>query len=255
MNITNAAYRSIPIRWNAVTLPLKAGTPIGLNGLPCNDENAVGLVTQTITVTPVLPTIRVLVAGDVSLAEVEAGFGEALTEAALSAMSGIRFFGEDGVPVPDYVRPGTVPAATGKTFGGVLLATPVAGVPTGENADADLNARAINATLSALITAGIMAPSAPITITKQPPKDSYIDLGDPVAIQIIATGEGSENFKYQWYIKNASASYFSKSSEKDDTYNLSPFKASNDGRQIYCEITNANGDVARTEIGTLHLNA
>ncbi len=254
MNISNAVYRDIRLG-GGIVFPLRAGTPIGLNGLPCNDENAVGLIPQTVTGMPLTGVVCVAVAGDVLLSEAEASYGESLTEEALAAMSGIRFFGEDGTPVPDYVRPGNVPAATRENIGGVLVATPIEGVPTGESADADLNARAINATLSALMTAGIMAPSAPITITKQPPKDSYIDSGDPVSIRIIATGEGSESFKYQWYIKNAGASHFSVSSEKDDTYDLPEFKAIHDGRQIFCRVSKGKGVSVDTEIGTLHLNA
>ena len=106
MTIENAVYRQVAIRWDAVTLPLKAGTPVSEAGTVANDGSAVGIVTQTVAVRPPVDGILVLVGGDVSRAEAEALYGAALSDDAVEAMSGIRFFGEHGTP---WAKPEPVP--------------------------------------------------------------------------------------------------------------------------------------------------
>jgi len=115
MTIENAVYRQVAIRWDAVTLPLKAGTPVSEAGTVANDGSAVGIVTQTVAVRPPVDGILVLVGGDVARAEVEQLYGAALEDTALEAMSGIRFFGEHGTP---YVKP-----ESGGGSGGVFTVT------------------------------------------------------------------------------------------------------------------------------------
>lgn len=122
MNIKNANYKEIKIRWNTITMPLRAGTPIGLSGLEENNGNAVGIIPQTVQSKPVTERIFVLVGGDVVLDEVEKEYGAKLSAEAMAAMSGIMFYGPDGTPIPDYVRtPYTLPAATASTLGGVKV--------------------------------------------------------------------------------------------------------------------------------------
>lgn len=122
MKIENGIYKSVSIRWEAVTLPLKAGTPITKAGVPCNDGSAVGLIPQTITVKPTLGDANILIGGDVSLAEVEASYGSSLDGACIRAMDGIRFYSSDGTPVAMTV-PYTLPAATSSVLGGVKVGT------------------------------------------------------------------------------------------------------------------------------------
>lgn len=153
MNIKNVVYRSISIDWARVTLPLKAGSPIGLSGIVSNSANAVGIVPQTYTKRPVLDSIYIVTGGDVQLAEVQRAYGSALSADALAAMSGIRFYGADGTPTPDYVRTQyTLPAATTTALGGVKQAAAVA-----EAAGDAPTAAEFKALLDALKAAGIMA--------------------------------------------------------------------------------------------------
>ena len=246
MNVTNAVYKAIAIRWNAVTLPLKAGSPISLAGLVANDENAVGLVPQTITQKPLIETVRVLVAGDVELAEVEASFGEELTTDALSAMSGIRFFGEDGTPVPDYLRTDeqyNLPPASTEERGGVKMATPVETVPTGESADAEANADAINALIAALKVSGIMQG---IEITQQP-QDTAVAVNTAFEIPMTATGDG---LTYKWHYKNQGDPWHV-SGITTASYTGKITKSSLFPRLIYCDITDASGATVTTRIATI----
>lgn len=125
VNAKNAVYREIEMNWGEITLPLKAGTPVGLNGQIANDSDAVGIVPQTVSVLPVVKSIRILVGGSVSLAEVNAAYGSALTKAAKESMSGITFYGEDGTPEPNPLWdgepvPGTLPAVESTDAGKIL---------------------------------------------------------------------------------------------------------------------------------------
>ncbi len=128
MHVKNAVYKEIKPGWKGITLPLKAGTPMNAAGQIVNGAGAIGIVPQTITVMPVMPTINLLVGGSVSLAEVNAAYGSALTKAAKESMNGIAFFGEDGTPEPDPIWkgetvPGTLPAVTSTDNGKTLVVT------------------------------------------------------------------------------------------------------------------------------------
>ena len=160
MNIKNAVYKTVAIDWDSITPPLKAGTPIDSGGHVKNGTGAIGIVPQTVTERPLISTLRLLVGGDVTLSEVEASCGLTLTDDALAAMSGIRFFSAAGTPIPDYLEKKDayeLPAASSNAIGGVKQAAAVAKVPTGESADAAANATAINDLLDKLVAAGIMA--------------------------------------------------------------------------------------------------
>lgn len=116
MKVTNAVYREIVPSWDDITLPLKAGTPMSESGQIANGSGAVGIVPQTVTVRPVVPVMRILVGGSVSLAEVNAAYGEELSSAAMQAMSGILFYGPDGTPEPDPL-PAVSSGDAGKVLG------------------------------------------------------------------------------------------------------------------------------------------
>lgn len=97
-NVKNGKYLSVKMDWDNITLPLNAGTPVSLEGAIANDDTAIGIVPQTVTVKPIIPEIYILNGGDVDLDEIEAAFGDELDEAAIAAMDGIRFY-VDGTPV------------------------------------------------------------------------------------------------------------------------------------------------------------
>ena len=94
MKISNPTYRTIPIRANTITFPLKEGTPMNQHGNIANDETAIGLITQTLEQPQ--PSVDILVAGDVYLDEVEKAYGASLTEDAINALTGIFFYKPDG---------------------------------------------------------------------------------------------------------------------------------------------------------------
>lgn len=75
------------------------------------------------------------------------------------------------------------------------------------------------------------------------PTDAKAAIGDAVSVTVEAKGEG---LKYQWYFKNAGATSFSKSSIKEATYETE-MNTTRAGREIYCEIKDANGNVVTTD--------
>ncbi len=162
MIITNGHYKPVAIRWDTVSLPLRAGTPISAAGLVANDGTAIGLVPQTVTVRPVLPELYLLTAGEVKLGEAEQASGLTLSAAARRAMAWIHFVDSRGgtVDPPVYEIPAyEVPNATTTKAGIVKQAANVAAVtPAGETATA--LETTVNGILSALKTAGIMAADA-----------------------------------------------------------------------------------------------
>ena len=88
--------------------------------------------------------------------------------------------------------------------------------------------------------------AAVLKIIKQPANTS-VPLGESAKVTVTATGE---NLKYQWYLKNASASKFSKSSVTNATYSVTMSDSVN-GRSLYCVITDTNGNSVQTNTVTL----
>lgn len=70
------------------------------------------------------------------------------------------------------------------------------------------------------------------------PQDAEAALGETVSVTVEAQGEG---LKYQWYFRNAGAESFSKSSIKEATYSTE-MNTTRAGREIYCVITDAQGN-------------
>ena len=87
----------------------------------------------------------------------------------------------------------------------------------------------------------------PLTIVKQP-VDSSVEIGEKAITKVEATGNG---LTYQWYIKNRTATKFSKSSIVKDTYSVTMSDAV-DGRQLYCVVTDIKGNSVGSDIVTLH---
>ena len=90
---------------------------------------------------------------------------------------------------------------------------------------------------------------APIMLTQQP-ADGYAFMDEKVSTSVTAKGEG---LSYQWYIKNAGQKSFSKSSVTKATYKVTMSEKS-DGRQVYCVITDKDGNTLQTRTATLHRN-
>lgn len=90
---------------------------------------------------------------------------------------------------------------------------------------------------------------APIMVTHQP-ADGYAFMDEKVSTSVTARGEG---LSYQWYIKNAGQKSFSKSSVTKATYKVTMTEKS-DGRQVYCVITDKDGNTLQTRTVTLHRN-
>jgi len=88
------------------------------------------------------------------------------------------------------------------------------------------------------------------TVTNQP-KTTYTKLGATAKATVEAVGEG---LSYQWYIKNVGATKYSKSSITSATYSCKMADASKD-RLVYCVVTDAYGNTARTETVRLRMAA
>ena len=88
------------------------------------------------------------------------------------------------------------------------------------------------------------------TIITQP-KNASAQIGETVSTSVEATGEG---LTYQWYFKNPGASEFTKSSITDSTYEVL-LSEKNDGRQVYCEVSDKHGNTVRSDTVTLGASA
>lgn len=75
------------------------------------------------------------------------------------------------------------------------------------------------------------------------PKAGYAKFGGTAKISVKAQGEG---LKYQWYIKNAGQTKYSKSSVTTATYSCKLTEKTKD-RKVYCVITDANGESVKTK--------
>lgn len=85
-----------------------------------------------------------------------------------------------------------------------------------------------------------------LQITQQP-KNARADLGKKASATVVATGEG---LKYQWYLCNPGKTKFTKSSITSKTYTVTVSK-SNDGRKIYCVITDKDGNSVTSDTVTV----
>ncbi len=97
---------------------------------------------------------------------------------------------------------------------------------------------------------GITASAAAgMKITTQP-KSVTVASGKTAIVKVVASGEG---LTYQWYYKNAGASKFSVSSVKTATYTVEMSK-SRHGREIYCVVTDKNGNKVKSNVVTLSMS-
>lgn len=106
----------------------------------------------------------------------------------------------------------------------------------------DFNDDLINAALIYML-------AAPLAITTQP--TDYIGAAGSTAVFTLEA-VGPEPLSYQWYIKNVSASRFSKSSIKSPTYTVTLTEL-NSGRQLYCVVTDADGNTVQSDTVIMRL--
>ena len=88
-----------------------------------------------------------------------------------------------------------------------------------------------------------------VSITTQP-KNTQAQSGNTVKVTVKASGDG---LKYQWYVKNAGAKKFTKSSVTKATYSTKMREAAQ-GRQIYCVVTDAYGKKVQSKTVTLGMS-
>ena len=89
-----------------------------------------------------------------------------------------------------------------------------------------------------------------IMITQQP-KHATVSLGEKATVSVTALGDG---LKYQWYYKNAGVSSYTKSSTTTNTYAMT-VDATRSGRQVYCVVTDKNGNSVKSDVVTLAAKA
>ena len=83
-------------------------------------------------------------------------------------------------------------------------------------------------------------------ITKQP-SDVVVDLGERFSVTVNAEGKG---LTYQWYYKNNGGTVFAESSFRSKSYAMKMADYCHN-RQIYCVITDENGNSVQTETVTI----
>lgn len=90
-------------------------------------------------------------------------------------------------------------------------------------------------------------PETPKLEITQQPVNASADMGKKASVTVVATGDG---LTYQWYFCNPGKSKFSKSSVTSKTYSTTLSK-SNDGRKVYCVITDQYGASVQSDTVTI----
>ena len=85
-------------------------------------------------------------------------------------------------------------------------------------------------------------------ITEQPQNASAAN-GANVSVKVVAVGTG---LTYQWWYKNAGQSSFSQSSTTTSTYTVQ-MNSTRNGRQLYCVVTDSNGNSVNSDIATISM--
>ena len=89
----------------------------------------------------------------------------------------------------------------------------------------------------------------PCPVITQQPVNGEAKLGERYCVTVEAEGEG---LTYQWYGRNAGSKSWFKSSVTDNTYD-DKMTSARAGREVYCVITDANGNSVTTDTVTLVL--
>ena len=93
----------------------------------------------------------------------------------------------------------------------------------------------------------------PIVITTQPTDVNDAEVGQKYKVSVVAEGEG---LKYQWKVSTDGGVNFSNTSaagNKTATLTVSVTSSAVDGRQFYCEITDAEGNTLNSDVIAVHL--
>lgn len=88
------------------------------------------------------------------------------------------------------------------------------------------------------------------TILTQP-ETTYAQYGEAAKVKVVACGDG---LTYQWYVKDAGSSKFSKSSVTSATYSAKMTEKTKD-RYLYCVVTDQYGNSVKTDTVQLHMAA
>jgi len=113
--------------------------------------------------------------------------------------------------------------------------------------------RTVSVLLAVLMLVSILPLSvyaASLKITTQP-KTSYTEYGSTAKATVKASGDG---LKYTWYIKNAGASKYSKSSVTKSTYSVK-MTDSTKGRSVYCVVKDKKGKTVKSSTAILRMKA
>ncbi len=92
--------------------------------------------------------------------------------------------------------------------------------------------------------------AATLKITTQP-KTSYTEYGATAKATVKAAGDG---LKYTWYVKNAGASQYTKSSVTKSTYSVK-MSDSTKGRRVYCVVKDKKGKTVKSSTAILRMKA
>ena len=109
--------------------------------------------------------------------------------------------------------------------------------------------RIIALTLCLVLCMGLLADvqAAALRITRQP-KNAEAMVGEKATFSIVAKGDG---LKYQWYYKDPGMSAFKKVSNATKAKYTVTMKQALDGRQFYCQVTDANKKKVKSNKVTL----
>ena len=87
-----------------------------------------------------------------------------------------------------------------------------------------------------------------LKITKQPKNVAVVN-GKKAKVTLEAEGDG---LTYTWYAKNKSASKYSKSSQKGNSYSTL-MNAAHNGQTVYCIVTDKYGNTVKSKTVTLKM--
>ena len=88
----------------------------------------------------------------------------------------------------------------------------------------------------------------PLVIVQQPESVTVAN-GEAVSVTVVAEGDG---LTYHWYYASATASKFTKSETKGNTY-CTTMNADRDGRRLYCIIKDTYGQSVKTEVISIYM--
>ena len=94
--------------------------------------------------------------------------------------------------------------------------------------------------------------SLPMPEIKKNPESVTVAMGDEVTFIVEAIGDGP--MKYQWYYRNAGTTTWKTSSITEAEY-TTEMQAANNGREVYCKVTDVYGQTVKSATATMNLPA